>query len=651
MPNRDSLPHWLASLTADELAGLLAARPDALGIPPGNLVELAERLAEPDAVRCAVRGLNLTQAEVLAAAQAVGSEWATSLEIAGRFTNRPDPTTVEQVLAQLTRLALVWPVDGGYELVRPLRTLRARRVLGELHTEPPAPGLREVGADAVDQQAAAAAMPLVLGVAGLIELCSTAPLDVLRSGGVGVREVRRAAKALGADEPALRLWLALAYHADLLDADDGVILPTCAADEWLAGSPAERLVPLLLTWWQLPSAPTAPDANGRPPTALLHGYHDADRELRHDLVGWFAEQPPGHVLVDRAELLVSVAWWRPYVYGEPEPVEAVLAEAERLGVLAGGGLSGWGRALAAGDEPAVAEAVDRRLPAPTGTVRLLADLTAVVAGVPTAELCALLDLAADAGERDVASVWRFSPTSVRRALDAGHTADRLLGALTAAADGEVPQVLEYLVRDVARRHGELTVAEVGCCVLGDATLLAEVVARRTLSPLAPRLLAPGVLASAKPAKETLDLLRANGYAPVEVDGSGTPVLGRVRPRRATPRPRVTRRRPVVPELPYDLVEIAGELLAAGVPEHVWSDDAVRRYGEHLTSEEISLLSEALESEKPIAITYLDQHDRGSRRVITPMDVVDGRVEAWCHLRDDERHFLISRIQHVEPATT
>lgn len=650
MPNRDSLPHWLASLTAAELAGLLAARPDTLGIPPGNLVELADRLAAPDAVRFAVCGLNLTQAEVLAAAQAVGGDWATSGEIAGRFSNRPDLAVIERALAELTRLALVWPVDGGWELIRPLRTPRASRMLGELHTEPPAPGLRPVGSDTVDEQAAAVALPLVLGVAGLIELCSTTPLDVLRSGGVGVKEVRRAAKALGADEPAVRLWLALAYHADLLDADDGVILPTCAADEWLAGGPAERLLPLLLTWWQLPSSPTGTDEHGRPPTALLHGYGDGDRELRHDLIGWFAEQPAGHVLVDRAELLASVEWWRPYVYGEPEPVEAVLDEAERLGVLAGGGLSGWGRALAAGDESGVAAAVERSLPAPTGTVRLLADLTAVVTGVPTPELCALLDLAADPGERDVASVWRFSPASVRRALDAGQTADRLLAALTEAADGDVPQVLAYLVRDVARRHGELTVAEVGCCVLGDATLLAEVVARRSLLSLALRQLAPGVLASGKPADQTLKLLRANGYAPVSVDGSGTPVLGRVQPRRATPRLRVTRRRPEAPEAPTDLTEIADDLLAAGVPEHVWSDDAVRRYGDHLTSEEITLLSEALQAERPIAITYLDQRDRGSRRVITPMDVVDGRVEAWCHLRDDERHFLISRIQHVEPAS-
>ena len=52
------------------------------------------------------------------------------------------------------------------------------------------------------------------------------------------------------------------------------------------------------------------------------------------------------------------------------------------------------------------------------TVRLQADLTAVVTGTPSADLTALLDDAADAETRGTAYTWRFSPASVRRALDA-----------------------------------------------------------------------------------------------------------------------------------------------------------------------------------------------------------------------------------------
>ncbi|HKN98319.1 MAG TPA: helicase-associated domain-containing protein, partial [Pseudonocardiaceae bacterium] len=518
MVTTDSMAHWLASLDADTLAALMARRPDTLGIPPSSLNELADRLAGEESVTRVVRGLNRGLVEVLAAAQSVPGG-ITVDAIVGRFTHQPDRDAVVRALAELTGLGLMWPVDGdAYELVEPLRVARARGGhLDEWHASPPEPRIVPADSASLDQLAGAAALPAVHGVTRLIELCSVTPIEPLRSGGVGVKEIRRLAKTLSAAERSVRFWLTLAYHADLLDCDDAGILPTPAVDVWLAGSPAERLLPLLMTWWQLPAAPTAPDRRGKQHTALLHAYDDDDRALRHDLVGWCAGIDGG-AIADRNELVELMAWWKPYAYGESAIVEATVDEAESLGVIAGGRLSSWGAALVTGPAGDVLDALERSLPPATGSARLQADLTAVVPGVPTAELAALLDLVADAGERDTASVWRFSPASVRRALDAGHTADRLLAALADVSGDGVPQPLEYLVRDVARRHGELTVVGVGCCVVADdPALLAEVVAHRGLRPLGLRLLAAGVLASGRPAAETLELLRANGYAPVAVD--------------------------------------------------------------------------------------------------------------------------------------
>ncbi|HEX5406878.1 MAG TPA: helicase-associated domain-containing protein, partial [Pseudonocardiaceae bacterium] len=236
----------------------------------------------------------------------------------------------------------------------------------------------------------------------------------------------------------------------------------------------------------------------------------------------------------------------------------------------------------------------------------------------------------------------------------GHSADWLLTALADATTHGVPQPLEYLIRDVARRHGELTVHTVGCCVLADdSALLAEVAAQRGLVSLGLRLLAPGVLASAKPEAETLDLLRAHGYGPVAVTDDGTPMLTRIAPLRATPRARVMSRTPMRPVPaqpdPIDILDLAEELLAAGVTE-VEDDEsvaAVRKYGDHLSNRELMLLTDALQAETPVEITYLDQSDQSSRRVITPLELIGGMVAAWCHMRDDERHFLVSRIQRVD----
>lgn len=646
---KHTMPYWLAALDADTLADLLARRPESTEPRPTSLLALADRLSTTRSVRLVLERLDRMTIDVLTAAQAVRDQ-VTVAAVLAVLPPGTDRALVEGVFAEARKLGLAWPAEGDtYRLADPLRDSRSLRSTPlPLRLEPSAPRLDPVDPDVVDVAAGAAMLPTLRGVERLIEVCSTTPLQLLRTGGVGVKEMRRLAKTLGTDETRARLWLALAYHADLMDNDDGAILPTVDADGWLAGTPAEQVVPLLMTWWRMPGSPTMPDEQGKQPPALAHAYHDDDRQLRHHIVRWFAEQPEGVVLADTAELVALLCWRRPYLFGDARtftiPFLATLAEAETLGVLAQGGLSSWGRALVSGEDVGV---VGRWLPTPTSEARLQADLTAVVTGMPTAGLTRLLNLAADAGERDTASVWRFSPASVRRALDAGYTADRLLGELREMATHGVPQPLEYLVRDVARRHGELTVVPVECCVLAkDTALAAEIVAHRSLSGLGLRLLTPGVLASAKPVRETVSLLRQHGYAPVATNKSGTQVVDRVVPLRAERRPRFGQVPRPDPE--PDLFLLATTLLDRGIGQEQESID-VGQFGAHLPHHELTLLTKAIEAETPVEIMYVDLNERRSRRVITPYSQAGDLLEAWCHMRDDERHFLISRIERVTMA--
>ncbi|GAA3144201.1 hypothetical protein GCM10020001_078910 [Nonomuraea salmonea] len=223
---------------------------------------------------------------------------------------------------------------------------------------------------------------------------------------------------------------------------------------------------------------------------------------------------------------------------------AVLDEARLLGLLANNALTDLGRALAGltarpGDEnddavpmvehdPMLAEAATRALASVRRSALFGPDLTAVVTGPPSAELAALLDRTAERESRGAASVWRFTTESVRRALDQGYEADTLLDEL--AAVGTIPQPLEYLVRDTARRHGEVTVTTVGCVVQAtDTALLAEIAAHRRLGRLGLRLLAPTVLVSRAPADRTLSALREVGYSPVPVSDTGEITIHRARP--------------------------------------------------------------------------------------------------------------------------
>ena len=72
------------------------------------------------------------------------------------------------------------------------------------------------------------------------------------------------------------------------------------------------------------------------------------------------------------------------------------------------------------------------------------------------------------------------------------------------------------------------------------------------------------------------------------------------------------------------------------------------------NEEISLpplLDEAIKRKKKVKITYLSAHDRGSARVIEPLEVAGMGdylyLLAFCHLRQEKRTFRLDRILNLQ----
>ena len=161
------------------------------------------------------------------------------------------------------------------------------------------------------------------------------------------------------------------------------------------------------------------------------------------------------------------------------------------------------------------------LPAPVKHVLLQADLTAIAPGPLEGALAQFMRLVADVESRGGATVYRFTPDSVRRCLDAGWSVDQALAALTDASHTPVPQPLEYLVRDVARRHGQARVGSVACYLrCDDEATLGAMLADRSLSALQLRRIAPTVIVSPVPASTTLEILRDGGYAPAAESADG-----------------------------------------------------------------------------------------------------------------------------------
>lgn len=489
----------------------------------------------------------------------------------------PARTAAEAALDALCADGLAAVTEDGAVVVPPrIPQLLAAHDLGPFAPQAPTPvpeGAEPPGdhpdASAVPaprtsphDESQAAAAQLATAVERLLTALATEPATLRKSGGLTVRELKRLAKAAGATEPHTRLLLDLALAAGLIAltrSPSGITaLPTHAYDDWLARPPGARLAPVLAAWHALWDVPTHTPF-GETPTALVRGHDRYAPALRHALLAALADVPPGvgetlpplpdgpadeaaHASLQH--LLRAADWHRPLaVTAQPaahERAAHTLHEAAYLGLTAHGTLTPLGRALLS--DPADLDAPLRDLlPPPVEQAHFQADLTAVVPGRPAPALAGLLASAADRESEGHAVTWRFTPGSVRRALDSGHTVDTLRTALAAAsAAGPLPQPLDYLLQDTARSHGRMRVVPTGCCIRSDdEALLAELAAHHALRELALRALAPTVLVSGRPPAATLDALRAAGYAPALESDTGAATVERL-PSHRTAAPGPTR---------------------------------------------------------------------------------------------------------------
>src|SRR5699024_8398149 len=117
-----------------------------------------------------------------------------------------------------------------------------------------------------------------------------------------------------------------------------------------------------------------------------------------------------------------------------------------------GRLSTIGEAVLEQDEERALAALSAMLPEVTSQALFGSDQTVMVPGSPRPDVVDVLDAVAEREARGAANTWRITGASVRSALDAGYQAEELLTALRTIAGKELPQAIEYLIGDVARKH-------------------------------------------------------------------------------------------------------------------------------------------------------------------------------------------------------
>ncbi|WP_030812934.1 helicase C-terminal domain-containing protein [Streptomyces sp. NRRL S-337] len=330
------------------------------------------------------------------------------------------------------------------------------------------------------------------------------------------------------------------------------------------------------------------------------------------------------------------------------------AEASPLaaGAATGGGVASGAEIGAAATRAAALLAP--LLPEPLDHVLLQADLTAVAPGPLQRPLAEALDVLADIESKGGATVYRFTPASVRRALDAGRSAAELQDFLSSHSRTPVPQPLAYLIDDVARKHGRLRIGAAAAYVrCDDDALLSEILADRRAAGLRLRRLAPTVLAAQTAPEQLLDGLRAMGYAPAAESAAGDVLIARADSYRTPPR---TAPAPVPdgpPSPDGTLLEAAvrairaGDLAATAERKPVHAPvPAPGTLPRTTSAETLATMQAAVLTNSALWIGYVNADGAASQRVIAPVRVEGGFVTAYDHTADEVRTYPLHRITGV-----
>lgn len=511
----------------------------------------------------------------------------------------------------------------------------------------------------VARSAAGAAFDVVRRVELLLDHWGVEPPSVLRSGGLAVRDLKLVARELHVDEEAAALIVEVALSAGLIAeaaVADGTPswLPTDEFDVWSGRPISERWARLVGGWLassRMPSMVGSRDAAGKAWNALAPELSSGlAEEARRLALRVLAEVPQGEVLAAGtgvASLVQRVGWLRPRrptIFSDL--VAAALSEAAALGVSGAGGLPPSGRCVAAGDLPGAAAALDPHLPSPVEHVLLQADLTAVAPGPLETEVARRLHLLADVESRGGATVYRFTPGSLRRGFDAGWTALEVRDFLASVSTTPVPQPLEFLVDDVARTFGTVRVGHAEAFLRADdEAALASLVHDPRARTLGLRLLAPTVAIATSPLDVLLPRLRDLGAAPVVEAADGTvrvsrPDLHRARTGRG--------RRPAgaVEARKAAQVQAVATAIRAGDRAESSRPSAVEAT---TPSGALAALREAIEARSTVVIGYVDGHGATGERVVDPRRLDGGRLSAYDHRADGVREFAVHRITGVRRA--
>ncbi|MEI6763001.1 MAG: helicase-associated domain-containing protein [Actinomycetes bacterium] len=520
--------------------------------------------------------------------------------------------------------------------------LRGGKVFKELQVTAPEVKGTTRKQKAVDLAAIANISTFIRWAEELAHNWSDEPPSALRSGGLGVRDLKRTAEHLGIDEGCAAFVAEVLFLGGLIVIDtDDQILPTNAFDIWLTKDAEDRWHSLVTLWLETSRVAGLIGKGDSKSVAALGpeldraGIAGLKRSLLVLMAGLPEIDPEITSLQERMKFDLPTRTNNEYITW-------ILREAEWLGITGQGAISSFGKALISGADLGVQAA----LPAPVDHILIQADNSAIAPGPLTVEVANEMGTLADIESRGGATVYRFTEGSIRRALDHGKTGDSIRDFLKKTSKTPMPQPLEYLINDVAKRHGRLRVGQANSYIrCEDEGLIAQITHDKNLEDLRLRKLAPQVLIAEVEINELVTRLREASYLPAVENGTGilisAPAIRRAKSRPRPPRVIVENSAPT-----EKIITAAVRALRAGEKA---TSHKPREVPRTTANETLDLLNQFIDEQTTITIGYADSNGGVSNRLIDPLSISLGTLVARDHATGEVAQFRIPRITGVATA--
>ena len=490
----------------------------------------------------------------------------------------------------------------------------------------------------------------------LLNFWADEPADALRAGGLGVRDLKIVSTHLGVDESCTAFVAELAYLASLIsfDADDR-ILPSNKFDIWLMQTPADRWQMLASQWLITSRVSGLVGRVEAKNVAALGPELDRVNAARVRALTLELLRENQGIAPDWNSFKEVLSWRAPVRRNsslQEELAEWTLREAEWLGITGQGAISKFGDQFLSGDD---LSSINEDLPKTVDHILIHSDNTAIAPGPLEHEISQALAMMAEIESRGGATVYRFTESTIRRALDHGKTGDEIKTFLVKTSKTPMPQPLEYLIADVAKKHGKLRVGNTSSFIrCEDTALISQIMNDKKLEILALRRIAPEVVICDMDATDAMRVFRECGYLPAGESANGMILTG-PKTNRALTKPRPPR---VIGEVEIPDTEslmTAIRTLRTGEKStfrqtrlRQVASEALGQLPRTTANETMEILNQFITDEKTLSIGYADNNGGVTHRIIDPIRISAGALIARDHATGEVQSFRIPRITGVAP---